>query len=336
MPAQPRFIAGNALLSGGYLLTNPSSRIVHISKLLYNYKKYQNLMMRNLFYLAAALLILVSGCGSPALDNFSDVRYELTNQDNEPVVFPDDFRGKPVRSEEHTSELQSRGHLVCRLLLESSFVHSHLHSFPTRRSSDLNYKKYQNLMMRNLFYLAAALLILVSGCGSPALDNFSDVRYELTNQDNEPVVFPDDFRGKPVVIGFIYTHCPDICSFITANIGKVRDEIPNPESAHFVLVTFDPERDTPEVLKNYANAFGYTGPEFQFLTGEPDVIDEMMERVGVRLQESYTSELESGEVIYFLSHSDKIMLIDQKSRLIFDYGGSMTPPAMIIEDLEKL
>lgn len=196
--------------------------------------------------------------------------------------------------------------------------------------------KYQNLMMRNLFYLAAALLILVSGCGSPALDNFSDVRYELTNQDNEPVVFPDDFRGKPVVIGFIYTHCPDICSFITANIGKVRDEIPNPESAHFVLVTFDPERDTPEVLKNYANAFGYTGPEFQFLTGEPDVIDEMMERVGVRLQESYTSELESGEVIYFLSHSDKIMLIDQKSRLIFDYGGSMTPPAMIIEDLEKL
>src|SRR5437870_4151300 len=42
-----------------------------------------------------------------------------------------------ARSEEHTSELQSRGHLVCRLLLEYSFVLPALHSFPTRRSSDL-------------------------------------------------------------------------------------------------------------------------------------------------------------------------------------------------------
>src|SRR5689334_23149797 len=43
----------------------------------------------------------------------------------------------PPRSEEHTSELQSQLQLVCRLLLESSADHPHLHSFPTRRSSDL-------------------------------------------------------------------------------------------------------------------------------------------------------------------------------------------------------
>src|SRR5690625_5912280 len=100
---------------------------------------------------------------------------------------------------------------------------------------------------------------------------------------------------------------PIIYTFITENIGKVRNEIPNPESAHFVLVTFDPERDTPEVLKKYANAFGYTGPEFQFMTGERDVIDEMMERVGVRLQESYTREMEREEEIYILSNYDKSM-----------------------------
>src|SRR5207253_303488 len=46
-------------------------------------------------------------------------------------------RGRPWRSEEHTSELQSRGHLVCRLLLEFYADHQALHSFPTRRSSDL-------------------------------------------------------------------------------------------------------------------------------------------------------------------------------------------------------
>src|SRR5438270_98214 len=43
----------------------------------------------------------------------------------------------PLRSEEHTSELQSQSNLVCRLLLESIGVHRGLHSFPTRRSSDL-------------------------------------------------------------------------------------------------------------------------------------------------------------------------------------------------------
>src|SRR5690554_3325507 len=127
-------------------------------------------------------------------------------------------------------------------------------------------------MMKKAVYISIFLFIL-SGCSSPALDDFSDDQFELVNQDHETVVFPDDFQGKPVVIGFIYTHCPDICSFITANIGKVRDSISNPGSAHFVLVTFDPERDTPEVLKNYAAAFEFTGPEFQFLTGEPDVIN---------------------------------------------------------------
>src|SRR5947209_8315900 len=46
-----------------------------------------------------------------------------------------------ARSEEHTSELQSRQYLVCRLLLEPYSDHRHLHSFPTRRSSDLLYSQ---------------------------------------------------------------------------------------------------------------------------------------------------------------------------------------------------
>ena len=181
-----------------------------------------------------------------------------------------------------------------------------------------------------------ALALLLSACSSPALDDYSDVRYELTDQNGETVIFPDDYQGSPLVIGFIYTNCPDICSFITANVGKVYEEMSNPGDTKFVLVTFDPERDTPEVLKSYARAFDMDREPFQFLTGDPETIDDFMKRVSVRTQESYSRELDDGDRMYFLNHSDKILLINENSELIFDYGGSMTPVNIIIEDLNKL
>jgi protein SCO1 len=180
------------------------------------------------------------------------------------------------------------------------------------------------------------LSIILSSCGSQALDDYNDVQFELTDQNGDEVIFPDDFEGSPVVMGFIYTNCPDICSFITANVGKVYEEMDNPGDTQFVLVTFDPERDTPEVLKSYAQAFDMDKDPFHFLTGDPDTIDQFMRRVSVRTQESYSRELDDGGRMYFLNHSDKILLINQNSELIFDYGGSMTPVNIIIEDLQKL
>lgn len=191
-----------------------------------------------------------------------------------------------------------------------------------------------------LFIQKFILFIVVIGfstsCSSPALDDYSDVQFQLVDQNGESVIFPDDYKGAPVVMGFIYTNCPDICSFITANVSKVYNEMDNPGETQFVLVTFDPNRDTPEVLKNYADAFEMDREPFHFLTGDPDEIDQLMTRVGVRTQESYSREIENGDRMYFLNHSDKILLIDSQSKLIFDYGGSMTPPNIIIEDLEKL
>lgn len=191
----------------------------------------------------------------------------------------------------------------------------------------------------HFFKKTAGLLFLAiafSSCSEPVMDDFSDERYELVNQDGETVIFPDDFQGSPLVLGFIYTNCPDICSFITANVGKIHDEMDDPGDTQFVLVTFDPARDTPEVLQNYASAFDMNTRPFHFLTGDEQVISDFMKRVGVRTQESYSKDLENGDRLYFINHSDKILLINEESQLIFDYGGSMTPPSIIIEDLEKL
>lgn len=188
----------------------------------------------------------------------------------------------------------------------------------------------------SLFLILLSFILLVSGCGNRALDDFSDVQFELTDQNGESVIFPDDFQGSPVVVGFIYTHCPDICSFITSNVSKVYSELEEPDNTQFVLVTFDPDRDTPDVLKSYAQSFDMDKEPFHFLTGDSETIEAFMNRVSVRTEESYSRESEEGERLYFLSHSDKILLIDQNSHLIFDYGGSMTPVNIIVEDLNKL
>lgn len=185
-----------------------------------------------------------------------------------------------------------------------------------------------------LLILAAS--VIIQSCGPDTMDDYSSEHFELVDQNGETVVFPDDFEGAPVVMGFIYTNCPDICSFITANVKKVYEEADNPDNMQFVLVTFDPERDTPEVLKEYADAFGMDGEPFRFLTGNSETIGAFMNRVSVRTQESYSRDTDEGERMYFLNHSDKILLIDSQSRLIFDYGGSMTPVNIIVEDLEKL
>jgi len=190
-------------------------------------------------------------------------------------------------------------------------------------------------LVQKAIYLTLLIIFIVS-CSDSRLDDYSDVSFELINQDGEAVIFPDDFEGAPVVVGFIYTYCPDICSFITANVQKVYNELDDPGEAQFVLITFDPERDTPEVLKNYAQAFEMDRKPFHFLTGDTETIDALMQRVSVRTSVSDERTTESGDNIYFLSHSDKILLIDSNKRLVFDYGGSMTQPTFIAEDLSKL
>lgn len=197
-------------------------------------------------------------------------------------------------------------------------------------------------MNQSIFRYTGALLtfiftlFLLISCGPDRLDDYSGDSFSLVNQDGESVTFPDDFEGSPLVVGFIYTSCPDICSFITANIKKIYAADTHPEGTQFALITFDPERDRPEDLKTYANAFEMDRDPFHFLTGSPEEIDRLMNRVNIRIAVSSEQVTESGESIYFLSHSDKILLIDQDSRLVFDYGGSMTPVDIVAEDLSKL
>ncbi len=191
--------------------------------------------------------------------------------------------------------------------------------------------------MKPLIY-STLILVLVAACnpGPEVIDDLGDKSFQLLNQDSVLVTFPDDFQDRYVVMGFVYTNCPDICPLITQNLIKIQKDLGYPDDVHFLGVTFDPERDTPSVLSRYKEVFKLD-KNFDFLTGSPEVISELMDSVRVRTQVSMSTTTEDGRELYFLNHSDKIMVLDKKSRLIIEYGGSMpSVPTLIVEDFQAI
>lgn len=190
--------------------------------------------------------------------------------------------------------------------------------------------------MKYILYLIFVLFL--SSCTSrpEVIDDFSDTTFHFINQDSSAVQFPDDFEGNYVVMGFIYTHCPDICTFITQNLIKTQELLNHPDDIQFVAMTFDPKRDTPKVLKAYGEAFN-TGQNFNFLTGDTLQIEAFMDSARVRSQVSLRQVTDTGKEIYFMNHSDKIMVFDKKGRVIIEYGGSMKMvPSLLAEDLKNI
>ena len=189
-----------------------------------------------------------------------------------------------------------------------------------------------------LTYIFLSFLLIQSACINDykVIDDMNDASFELVNQDSVRVTFPEDFRGQYVVMGFVYTNCPDICPLITQNLIKIQKDLGYPSNVQFLGVSFDPLRDTPDVLHRYKEVFK-VDENVNFLTGEPKIVQSFMDSVRVRTQESMRTTTDSGKEIYFLNHSDKIMVMNPKGEIIIEYGGSMPSiPSLIVQDLQSL
>lgn len=106
--------------------------------------------------------------------------------------------------------------------------------------------------------------------------------FELTNQDGARVKL-SDFRGKVVLMNFVYTSCPGACHLQNFDLLMVRKGLDEASRQGLVLlsISFDPEVDTPQVLKEYAAARSFDVPGWHFLTGTPDEIARVTEAYGV-------------------------------------------------------
>lgn len=194
------------------------------------------------------------------------------------------------------------------------------------------------------FPLLAAFVLagLGAGCSQtldpPVQDDLDDTEYTLTTHDSTAVTFPDGYSGDVLVVGYVYTQCPDVCPMITANMKKIRAALESTDGVRFVTITFDPERDTPSRLHTYRAAYGIDAPTWDFLTGRPETIDQLMKRMGVRTSRTSTNPNAPADTTdtYFINHTDQITLIDAQGRVRGEYMGSRTPPKYIVEDIQKI
>jgi len=184
------------------------------------------------------------------------------------------------------------------------------------------------------------LMITVSSCKKelPLDKDLTKKSYELINQDSLKVSFPEVIKGKITVIGFIYTHCPDICPMTTHNIQLTEKKLKEEgiDNVMFAAISFDPDRDSPEVLKKFAEIRDIDFKNWILLTGELPVITDLLRRFDVKAvrTDEYTDD--EGEQVYSMMHTDRISLIDENGFLRKNYKGSTLNIEEIINDIKSL
>ena len=147
--------------------------------------------------------------------------------------------------------------------------------------------------------LDAGIVILPQGRDVPKLT--------LTDQDGQPVQV-DQLDGKWTLLFFGYTFCPDICPATLAELRQLRGQLPEElrDRLRPVLVSVDPERDTPEQLKQY---LGFFGEGFIGLTGPLDDIQTLANGVGIPFIPG-----DSSRENYTVDHSGNLVLIGPDGR----------------------
>jgi len=117
----------------------------------------------------------------------------------------------------------------------------------------------------------------------------------------------EDFRGRAVVLFFGFTHCPDVCPTTLADIAQALKALgPQAERVQVLMVSVDPERDTPESLAKYVTAFD---PRFLGLRGELDATKKVASEFKI-----YFEKRKQGES-YTVDHSAQSYVIDPQGRL---------------------
>src|SRR5262245_8618997 len=152
--------------------------------------------------------------------------------------------------------------------------------------------------------------------------------FMLTSQDGTQISLAG-LRGKVVAVSFIFTRCAATCPVLTPMMSLVQDRLGSDfgRNVVFVSITVDPEHDTPEMLKWYAQAFGADVAGWSFLTGPPPVIADLTRGYGV-----FVAKNPDGDV----DHSFLTSIVDRRGMLRFQSLGVRFDPEELRRDLASL
>ncbi|WP_088041967.1 SCO family protein [Bacillus sp. EAC] len=190
-------------------------------------------------------------------------------------------------------------------------------------------KKYAFSMPIVLFLCLAIL----SGCGNKIQDPLNWDLEKFTYKDQEGKTFgSNDLKGKVWLTDFIFTSCETVCPPMTANFSKLQRKAAEKKlNVDFVSFSIDPEVDTPNLLKTYANKFDADLNNWHFLTGySQNTIEKFV-------SENFKTIVKKPENNSQVIHGTKFYLIDQKGKIVKDYSGvSNVQFDEILSDIEKL
>jgi protein SCO1 len=136
--------------------------------------------------------------------------------------------------------------------------------------------------------------------------------FRLTDQDGH-TVSDQDFKGKPLLVFFGFTHCPDICPTTLFDVSEVLRKLgPDADRVGAIYVTVDPERDTSATLKDYMASFD---PHLRGLTGDADAIQTIAKEYRVYYKKV---PLQDGD--YTMDHTAIVYLMDKEGRFVSPFN----------------
>ena len=132
--------------------------------------------------------------------------------------------------------------------------------------------------------------------------------FQLIDAKGSPVT-EAIFREKPSVTLFGFTHCPDVCPTGLTQMGRWAEELgPDAEKLHFIFVTVDPERDTPEAVRDYVTAFS---DRIVGISGPPEAVHAMVKDYKI-----YSRKVPLDGSDYSMDHTASMILQDANGNFV--------------------
>ncbi|MFC4766505.1 SCO family protein [Effusibacillus consociatus] len=155
--------------------------------------------------------------------------------------------------------------------------------------------------------------------------------FTLENTEKKPVSLDNDLKAKAKLVYFFYTNCHDVCPITTKRmetiLGKLKQQVPNAD-IQLISITVDPNRDTADVLKQYAKQFNADPNTWAFLRGTKEQTDAVMKQFHVSAEEMMNHDI---------MHSDRLFLLDEKNQWRNSYlMGTGVKDEEIIADIKTL
>jgi len=167
--------------------------------------------------------------------------------------------------------------------------------------------------------LFAGAFILASGNLAPSTPGVSAIGgpFQLIDQDGKPIN-EAALKGKPTLVFFGYTHCPDICPATLFDVSEVMRSLgSDADRAAALFITVDPERDTPAVMKDYLSSFD---PHLRGASGSDAAIEAVEKQYRV-----YAKKVPGDNGEYSMDHTALVYLMDKEGRFVAPFNLKRRP-----------